>query len=233
MMKTHLHLFLVVVCTNFIACKSKTEPKPDESSENEDKESKSKSAKKRTPSKDTEEDNSERKMSTREMTWALAQSLSLSVVGQSQGAEEGPVQRVYKKAETIGKTLKIEIDALPSNTGTKAEKGAEALRYLLSGSGKTIAGALKKKYGDDHAALFELATRSHAIQLIYSPDATDLVTSGIRGIERATQTAQIPEKLVKPLISSLKNKESIKEVSQAVQSLQSTVASYLSKENKE
>ena len=108
-------------------------------------------------------------------------------------------------------------------TGDVSADTAAAIQFLLETAGKPIYTALQEKHSNEHSALFELATKSSLLMMLYQPgDSTG--TSLATAIEKASKKAKLESTVWKSLIEKIQNGETKADVSTEIKQFQSRVA---------
>jgi uncharacterized protein YegL len=85
---------------------------------------------------------------------------------------------------------------------------------------------LATQYGDDHAALFELAVKTNILLVLYQPEAP-VVKSLTVAIDQAAERANLPSELWQPLVKLLDDGAPAKDVRNAVFQLHDDVDRHL------
>src|SRR5262245_17343480 len=136
--------------------------------------------------------------STRQVAWAVGDRLTLAAVLYDSGAAADQVAARLADARTIALSFGVDVPPLPAKTGEKSEDSASILLFVLRTAGPPIQKALEEKYGAPHARLFELATRSGLLLMLYVPgDSTGATIADV--IDRDGPLAHLPEPLWKPV----------------------------------
>jgi hypothetical protein len=165
--------------------------------------------------------------SSRRIAWLLGNKLSLSALANDRGGAEDETAKLFGQAQTLAEMLDVKIGDLPP-ARTPAPTSANfdrALQYLFA-QGQPIGRALATKYGDDHAALFELAVKSDILLALYRPH-TSVVSALSSAIEQAGGRTGLPVKLWQPLMDALANNAPVDELRQTVYRMHSEVDRYL------
>ena len=141
------------------------------------------------------------------MAWVLGTKLAHAAIGRDAGASPQKVDELFDISVDIAAALGTTVQRLPKRTTeTKAEFSAKILHYMLVEI-DPIAKHLSKTYDKRHADLFEIAIKSTALAILYAPgDETSLTTAGV--IENRSKRSELPENLWKPLVESIRKKES-------------------------
>ena len=98
--------------------------------------------------------------------------------------------------------------------------------YLFE-QGQSIGRHLATQFGDDHAALFELALKSNILLVRYQPEAP-VVKALSAAISQAGERAKLPADLYQPLLKLLDENAPAKDVRNAVFDMHANVDRYLS-----
>ncbi|MCC6747697.1 MAG: hypothetical protein IT371_08575 [Deltaproteobacteria bacterium] len=168
----------------------------------------------------------EAKISKELIAYSLGRNLGLAAVGHAQGAPEGAVTNIFKKAEILAKALGTSVPPLPPKTGVRAKDSAAVLRYLLKQAGAPIHGHLKAAHGAKAAALFELANKANLLAMIYVP-GDSLGVSASKGIANAATKAGVPAALWTSLVVKVQTKAPYPQVKDAVFALHKAVEAHL------
>lgn len=163
------------------------------------------------------------------MTWELGRKLTISAIMNTKDAKEAKdlAQSFYEKSKVIANALEIKnIPALPKRTGKGTDDLVNAINYIISDAGKTIATSL---YAKDKSlgSIFEIAAKSHLLMATYSPGGEEgkIIADGIKSLAKQ---ATIPEKLLQPLIDKINAKASFEEVRKSLFEVGDSVSTYLS-----
>jgi hypothetical protein len=165
--------------------------------------------------------------SSRRIAWLLGNKLSLSALANDRGGAEDETAKLFGQAQTLAEMLDVKVgDLPPSRAPTPANANFDrAIQYLFT-QGQPIGRALAAKYGDDHAALFELAVKSNILLALYRPH-TSMVGALSSAIEQAGGRAGLPVELWQPLMDALANNAPVDELRQTVYHMHSAVDHYL------
>ena len=162
------------------------------------------------------------------MAWLLGSNLSLAALANDRAAAEDKVADWFDKSQRLGTLLGTTVADLPPRPAAdKANAQTDnAMEYLFT-QGQSIGRHLAARYGDDHAALFELAVKSNILLVLYQPGAP-AVKALAAAIDPAAQRAKLPSELWQPLLKLLDDGAPAKEVRDAVFQLHADVDRYLS-----
>src|SRR6476620_314712 len=100
-------------------------------------------------------------------SWTLGSKLGLAGALQAQGGDQGLIDRQFAAASAAGSSLGIKLPPLPAASGTRVDRTAVALTYLLRQTGEPIGEILARSYGTEHAATFEVALKSSILLMMY------------------------------------------------------------------
>lgn len=166
--------------------------------------------------------------SPRRIAWLLGSNLSLAALANDRAGAPEKVADWFDKSQRLAKLLGTSVDELPPRPadGKELPNADHAIDYLFA-HGATIGRFAAKQYGDDHAALFELAVKSNILLVLYQPGAP-VVKSLTVAIEQSGERAGLPVELLQPLVQLLDAGATPKEVRDAVFELHANVDRYLS-----
>lgn len=166
--------------------------------------------------------------SPRRIAWLLGSNLSLAALANDRAAAPEKVADWFDKSQRLAKLLGTAVDELPPRPadGNPIPNADHAIDYLFA-HGATIGRFAAKQYGDDHAALFELAVKSNMLLVLYQPGAP-VVKSLTVAIEQSGERAGLPVELLQPLVQLLDAGATPKEVRDAVLDFHANVDRYLS-----
>jgi len=94
-------------------------------------------------------------------------------------------------------------------------------------AGPRLASTLSKQHGAEHAALAELATKTHVLLLSYTPSSTRLEPV-IASVRQAAQQSRLPETVWKELVELLAARAEFKPVKASIFQLHQRATAYLS-----
>ena len=105
------------------------------------------------------------------MAWLLGSNLSLAALANDRAADAEKVADWFDKSQRLAKLLGTTVADLPPRpaAGQVDPQADRAIEYLFD-QGQAIGRHLAAQYGDDHAALFELAVKSNILLVLYQPE---------------------------------------------------------------
>jgi hypothetical protein len=153
------------------------------------------------------QDTPAKKPPTEAMAWVLGTKLAHAAIGRDAGASPQKVNELFDTSVEIAQSLGTTVSPLPKRTTeAKTAFSAKILHYMLVET-EPIARHLVKTYNKRHSDLFEMATKSTALAIVYSPgDETSLTVAEV--IENRSKRCELPERLWKPLVDSVRKNES-------------------------
>jgi hypothetical protein len=165
--------------------------------------------------------------SSRRIAWLLGNKLSLSALANDRGGAEDETAKLFGQAQTLAEMLDVKVGDLPPiRTPAPAIANFDrALQYLFA-QGQPIGRALAAKFGDDHAALFELAVKSNILLALYRPHAS-VAGALSSAIEQAGGRSGLPVKLWQPLMDAMANNAPVDDVRKAVYRMHADVDRFL------
>jgi hypothetical protein len=164
----------------------------------------------------------------RRMAWLLGSNLSLAALANDRAASEDKVTDWFDKSQRLAALLNTTLAPLPSRPTTDQIDPAanRAMDYLFE-QGQAIGRHLATQYGDDHAALFELALKSNILLVRYQPEAP-VAKALSAAISQAGERAKLPADLYQPLLKLLDENAPAKDVRNAVFDMHAQCDRYLS-----
>lgn len=166
--------------------------------------------------------------SPRRIAWALGSNLSLAALGNDRALSEDRIADWFDKSRRLSALLNITVADLPPRpaAGQIDPTAPHAMEYLFD-QGQTIGRHFATQFGDDHAALFELALKSNILLVRYEPQAP-VVKALAAAISQAGERAKLPPELYDPLLKQLAENAPAKNVRNAVFDMHAGVDRYLS-----
>ena len=157
--------------------------------------------------------------------WRLASkwSLAVGIFGKGYGADR--YDSVWNQAEHEADTLGVSLPPLPQNVA-EDELVTAAAAMLLEGAGPELAAELGRRHSPRHAALSDLAIKTHGLLLIYTPDGRE-VKSLIATIRRSAEDSALPAAYWSPLVELLDARAEFPEIKRAVFQLHSQAEEHL------
>lgn len=162
---------------------------------------------------------------TRQAAWNLSSEWSMAAALQAKGRERDSFGERIERAADEAEFLGISLPSLPSSD-EPTDRVERALQFLLDDAGPELAGSLRQQYGTDHAALAELATKTHVLLLSYSPKSTSLEPV-VDSIRKAAENSDLPETVWRGLIDLLTERADFQVVKSAIFQLHRDAAAVL------
>ena len=137
------------------------------------------------------------------MAWVMGTKLGIAAVATEAGADKDTVGNMVQSATVIAEALGTEAPAIPERgTLKKSEFGARILGYLLKDT-KPVGEYLATQHGQRAADLFEIATKSSILAMMYAPqDETGLSIADV--VEERAQRANLESSLWEPLVRDIR-----------------------------
>jgi hypothetical protein len=165
--------------------------------------------------------------SPRRMAWLLGSNLSLAALANDRAAAPDKVADWFDKSQRLAKLVGTTVTELPQRPAAdQADPHSEKAMEYLFNQGQAIGRHLATQYGDDHAALFELAVKSNILLVLYQPGAP-AAKSLSASIRQAGERAEVPPELLQPLLKLIDEGAPAKDVRNAVFQLHDDVDGYL------
>jgi len=161
--------------------------------------------------------------------WQAASKWSMAAALQAKGKDMESYGERLEQARYAARLLDVHLAPLPNEVASDsdAERLATGLEYLLDDAGPNFARQLNERFDARHAALAELAIKSHVLLLSYTPDSTRMEPV-IAAIRQAAETSELPEDVWSELIDLLAERADFRSVKAAVFRLHRSAGNALS-----
>ncbi len=158
-------------------------------------------------------------------TWQMSSKWSMAVALQAKGRDADNFGERLEQAHDAASLLKVSLPALPTH-----EEGADRLSanlvFLLEDGGPRLVGELNQRYDANHAALVELAIKTHVLLLNYTP-ASPRLAPVIIAIRQAAESSGLPESVWLELVELLESRADFPEVKAAIFQLHQRATEHL------
>ncbi len=158
-------------------------------------------------------------------TWKMSSEWSMAAALQAKGQTAQRFGKHLESAKQEAQFLGVELPELPEQTEESNQLEVN-VSYLLEDAGPQFAGQLNAKLGVEHAALAELAAKTHVLLLSYVPTSTRLEPV-IAAIERCAKDSGLPESVWGELTALLARRASFQEVKAAIFRLHEEAGAHL------
>ena len=146
--------------------------------------------------------------------WEMGSRWSMAAALQAKGRDEESFGERLSQARHDARLLGVDLPELPSyEVGEDRLSGN--ITFLLEQAGPHLASALREMHGKEHAALVELATKTHVLLLRYTPSSPRLEPV-IAAIRQAAESSGLPENIWRGLLDLLTDRADFKQVKTAV-----------------
>ncbi|NOZ39922.1 MAG: hypothetical protein GXP24_06825 [Planctomycetes bacterium] len=146
--------------------------------------------------------------------WRMGSDWSMAAALQAKGREAGSYGEQLERAKVGARLLGVMLPDLPVYEAD-SDRLAGNLIFLLEKAGPQLASKLRDLHGADHAALVELATKTHVLLLSYTPSST-LLEPVIVAIRQAAKSSGLPESVWRELVDLLTARAEFKQVKAAI-----------------
>ncbi len=157
--------------------------------------------------------------------WRMGSDWSMAAALQAKGRDVESYGEWLEQAREGARLLGVELPELPTYD-VDSDRLAGNLTFLLEEAGPRLAGELRELHGADHAALVELATKTHVLLLSYTPNSTRL-DPVIAAIRHAAESSGLPESVWRELVDLLTARAEFKQVKAAVFQLHQRAVDFL------
>lgn len=162
--------------------------------------------------------------------WQLGSQWSLAAAYFAKNATAEQYEPMFEQAAAAAERLQAEVPPLPEAPAAENRVGA-VVAYLLSDCGPQLAKQLAEQHGAECAAIFDLATTTHGLLLVYSPRKEIIQSQQLQTllsqVRRSARDSGLPEPLWSPLIALLESHAPFAEVKQSIFSLHERIGAHL------
>ncbi|MCA9229156.1 MAG: hypothetical protein KDA57_00780 [Planctomycetales bacterium] len=162
---------------------------------------------------------------TRVAAWRLGSQWSLAAAYYAKGLGPNRYGVLLDQAAYAARLLEIDFPDFPQQSNTEALEAA-VVHYLLEESGPVVAHKLADRFSTDHAALAELALKTHVLLLVYTPRNQQLGPL-VASIRQAGSNSGLPESVWRELVDLLEQRVEFNQVKQAVFQLHGRANAFL------
>jgi len=158
--------------------------------------------------------------------WRMCSQWSMAAALQAKGRDVESYGERLEQAKYGAKLLGVSLPNLPIHE-VDADRLTENLAYLLEEAGPRLASELKELHGANHAALAELAIKTHVLLLSYTPSSSQLepVVSAVR---QAAEGSGLPKSVWREVVDLLTARAEFKQVKAAIFQLHKRATAHLS-----
>jgi hypothetical protein len=170
---------------------------------------------------DVGSDESERLAESRQLSaWVLGRELVLAAMtAQEANGPSSPRTSI----ELLADRLAVPAELLPN---PMTDLGGDAKLEVLFRSGRQLGGHLTANLGREHAALFEIAFKSHLLLELFEP-GSPAASAIAKAIPLAAEKAQLPSHLWQPLVEKLAQTSTQDEIHEALREFDRDVQNHL------
>jgi len=158
--------------------------------------------------------------------WQMSSKWSLAAAYFAKGLGADRYGDLLEQAKYAAELMNIELPDF-SELSDDARRQAAIASLLIEGAGSRLAESVAENNSEYHAALADLAIKTHALLLVYTPLNEDL-DAIITTIRASAEKSALPAEIWLPLVELLEQRESFKDVKQAVFQLHERTAAHLS-----
>ncbi len=161
--------------------------------------------------------------------WRMASKWSLAVGVYGKGWQADRYGDMWQQADYAAQLLKVQLPPLPENVAAD-ELLSTATNLLLEEAGPQLAEAVGAEHSAGHRALCNLAIKTHALLLTYTPTGTPTgseLESLVAAIRQSAEDSPLPERLWRPFLESLDAGADFQDVKRAIFELHKRATAYL------
>jgi len=160
--------------------------------------------------------------------WRVGSKWSLAVALYGIDKQPDRYGKIWKQADSAAQFLGVQLSALPEYV-VQGDLLSTATDSLLGDSSTQLTDAVAAEHSGTHRALSDLAIKTNALLLIYSPNYPDLGTL-LAEIRQAAEESTLPKRLWQPVIESLDEGADFQDVKRAVFELHDKASDYLTEQ---
>ena len=157
--------------------------------------------------------------------WKLGSKWSLAAAYYAKGLDQSRINAPLEQAREAALLLEIQLPDFPENL-EQGIRQSTIVRYLLEEDGEVFLNQLHESLSKQHAALVELAIKSHTLLLAYRPDSKGLDPLVVE-INKAAETSGLPEAVWRELIDLLNERSDFANIKKAVFKLHDEAVAHL------
>jgi hypothetical protein len=151
---------------------------------------------------------------SRLLTWNLGSCWGLGTAYFAKDVAPERYRPILDEATVTAHLLGVEVPPLPDLTASDSKISA-VVAYLVKDQGHELAQRLGRQLDQAHAGLFELATGSYVLLLIYSPRHQG-IQSHLDQVEQSARLSGLPQSIWGPLVELLRKRAPYQQVKEAV-----------------
>jgi hypothetical protein len=159
--------------------------------------------------------------------WRMSSRWSFAAAVYAKGQPEERYRDSLEQAAYAADLVGVELPAFPASEGMALETAV--ISYLLDAGPAAFVNKLSEDYVPESEALAELAIRTHALLLVYTPKSQQLEPL-ISSIRQSAENSGLPAELWTDLVSMLERREPFADVKQRVLAFHAEVGDYLAGE---
>ena len=155
------------------------------------------------------------------VVWKLGSQFNLAAVLSHRSKDPKVTEQVYAKAKKLAQLAGVELPKLPPKGDLPKLMG------FLGKENRTLAQKIAAKHGKKAATLFDMASMSMFLLLVYEFEDPNINKKFADGITQRGKETGLPEKLWQPVVKLIQEKASFAKVRSAVLTMDDRVADHL------
>lgn len=159
--------------------------------------------------------------------WTIGHNLSLAAMLYAQDSPQQNIDPPLAKAKKAAEAIKVAIKPFPPKGKTRPETMAAVIQYLIKGDGWSTGEAIFKKFGREHATLFEIAVKTNLGLVMYQPNDDHGIANVLK---KRAEEIKLPPELWTPVVAAMNDKRPQKDVQAAIAKMHENVAATLLKD---
>ena len=159
--------------------------------------------------------------------WTIGHNLSLAAMLYAQDSPQQNIDPPLAKAKKAAESIKVAIKPFPPKGKTRPDTMAAVIHYLIKGDGWSTGEVIFKKFGREHATLFEIAVKTNLGLVMYQPGDDHGIANVLK--KRAEEIKLAPD-LWTPVVAAMTEKRPQKDVQAAIAKMHENIAARLLKD---
>jgi hypothetical protein len=159
-------------------------------------------------------------------SWTVGHNLSLAAMLYAQESPQQNIDASLAKAKKAAEAIRVPIKPFPPKGKTRVDTMSAVIQYLIKGDGWSTGEAIFKKFGREHATLFEIAVKTNLGLVMYQPDDDHGIANVLK---KRAEEIKFPPELWTPTVTAMTQKRPQKEVQTVIAKMHEDVASMLLK----
>jgi len=158
--------------------------------------------------------------------WQMGSKWSLAAAYYAKGIGIDRYGNLLDEANYAAQLISLELPGF-SDLGDDPKRQAQIATFLINNAGPKLVEAVADKYSKPDAALADLAIKTHALLLVYTPLNEELETI-VTAVRSSAEKSTLPTEIWSPLVELIEQRATFDEVKKSVFQLHKQVSAHLS-----